>query len=1110
MGSISPEGFVKEVLQEPLTKHRAILSFRIREGSGLSRHQLDFFLDSLEPLAKDPLKFAEERIKLEQALMKGSCDSTPYFETPETQLLWAAGLTHIHSHFQEATKPWDENFAGTNVTQTPIWQQMIKTPYAIRELTDHMHYITEALQNPKTAIKWGPPGSWFYYLPEKNIINDDFLLSLAGGFEHTRAVLFHEIGHSQLTVAFPKRNQEIFNEMRALDKKKKEKKLTKDEYKKLRLLSAEWNLRHQLNDKTENQVVNRYTANMGKVLAQNYAHSLNHYLVTIGGLGYRQLMEEAGFGEDTLFSNANDNVPKSKEDVQKLIDKVNEVIAKENNPQQIEDLLVSPKQLQKVLEGKMQGKKMNPLSREFNRVASAVDMSFFKNNKLFKNTRQGWLSVGIDPDKVLRTSTRKGQTSVTKGKHPQEDLQDLLDMCGHPTEDSLENLQPKFRERHYGADYFRKRVEETQSLRNEIMERIWDEYLADLAEELLKQEEERIENEMQQQQQQQDGQDGDDGDPQDGQDGQDGQEGQEGQSNSQSQSGGQGQGQGQSGKQDKNQKQDGQQEKQKGDKQQPQKGDEQDGQQDAEDGQDAGQEGDEQDQDGGGAEGQDADENGQQGQDEDGASGGEDTDEQDMDGEDGGAGGEHDHLEDDSLADLNDGKTGLEDGSEMQDVNMPPEEPETADGQPGQDGDGQDGDGSDGQDSDGQDSGGEPKTLEELMKELEEAMQQDQQDFDDGDNADGQDGQDGQDAGDGQAQAQSQSNSDSQSNQSSQQGGDEQGTKPLSELAKESWTNYMRRVAQLMGPITHVSKLFAKIKELQLEKADRLSRSRSMLPEKNELDRLNKQALRDKIIKQKTGQPLKRDDYRLFQKDEEYDVSTTPDLVIMIDGSGSMTSGSNPNPMELAVLTSAILYEAGKKAGMNVYVTIWGDQNPKVLVRPGDTPHDIGKNLEAARKGLGSGTNLAPSFKGITEMIAEQKIKAGAKAGYTHVLVVSDGDISDLEPSRSAITTFLKTSKFSTIDFALIRNNLGANNAQAHFNQNARGRQLSRVHELAKLVTNDIPSSNVKIAEGMDPNKLPMEIVGMVLDKIRSTNSFTAIPHKRKRQLMRRTRNQLK
>lgn len=1128
MGISQKKDFMRKVLDEPLTKHRAILGHRIRnKDASFSIAQMNVFLDTLLEQSTDPLLFERERLKLDEAIEKGELTSEPYFETPETQLLWAAGLTHINKNLTDLAASWGLAPFPDDITKTKLWQQMTETPYAINELYNHLHYITQATQNPTTGIRWGKPGSWFYFAPEQNFINDDFVMSLAGGFEHTRAVLFHEIGHSQLTLKFPKRNREIREEMKALDDKKKANKgkLSKGDYKKLRMLSAEWNLRHSLYDKTENNVVNRYTANMGQILSQDYGYSLNHYYMTIGGLGYLFYMEEAGFGKDSFLNPTNDNVPQSQQEHKQAADVLKKYVEGNANPKSLDDLLVVPSELYDVLMKKLEGQKNNPYKKLFNEISQVVDFSFFKNNKLFKDTKEGWAELGIDTDRITKTSTRQGKTNINPSQHPHEDLKDLFNRCA-----ALEHAQPQFKERHYGRDYLRKKSFDAADERNAIFESIWDDYLADLAEKLLEQEEDRIDEEMKQQDQN-NGDSGDESDDQNGDsDDADGQDAQDGQSNSQGQSGGSSGGQGQSGGQpDPNQKPDPNQQQDA----QDQNSDDQSGDSDDADGQDKndqdgdGQDADKQDADeqNGGGNGDDQDQDSpdsQNGQEQDGSGGGQDDDPNNQDpenGEDGGAGNQ-DHLDEDSLADLSENNVGLDEGGEMPDVEMPPEEPTSADGQDG-DGDGQDSDGqdADGQDGDGQDGQGkdgpDPQTLEQLRKDLEKALkeQQEAQDNDgDGDDADGQDA-DGQD-GDGQSadgQSQSQSQSDSQSDDPSNQAGDEKGEKSLSEHAQESWSNYAQRIAQLAGPIMQVARLFSKIRDLQLEKAIRRSRNMSMLPENNELDRLNKAKHRDQKIKQLTGQQLEKKDFQKYYKDETHEMATTPDLVIMIDGSGSMTSGHNPNPMELALLTSIILYEAGKKAGMNVYVNIWGDAKPKVLARPGDSLQNVGQKMEQARQGLRSGTNLTPSFVSMTDMMAEQKMKSSAKAGYTHVLVISDGDISDIEPAHKAINKFLQTSKYSTVDFAVIKARTGSP-AHQHMQQHSMHNRnvVSQLEALANALSSDNPLRNIKVAKGLDPNKLPMEIVAMMLEKIRSTNSFTAIPFRKKQQLMRRAHRQLK
>src|SRR5947207_3258552 len=101
------------------------------------------------------------------------------------------------------------------------------------------------------------------------------------GFEHARADVYREIGHALLSVSYPKRMQQLFKEMQPLMLKarkastKKGPELKPEEYKKLRMLSAEWQLRHMMFNAAEENVANRFVSNMGLQMLQDYSVSLN-------------------------------------------------------------------------------------------------------------------------------------------------------------------------------------------------------------------------------------------------------------------------------------------------------------------------------------------------------------------------------------------------------------------------------------------------------------------------------------------------------------------------------------------------------------------------------------------------------------------------------------------------------------------------------------------------------------------------------------------------------------------------------------------------------------------------------------------------------------------
>ena len=108
------------------------------------------------------------------------------------------------------------------------------------------------------------------------------------------------------------------------------------------------------------------------------------------------------------------------------------------------------------------------------------------------------------------------------------------------------------------------------------------------------------------------------------------------------------------------------------------------------------------------------------------------------------------------------------------------------------------------------------------------------------------------------------------------------------------------------------------------------------------------------------------------------------------------------------MLSSIILYEASKKIDANVYIMLWGSNNPLVLAKPGDDQHTIQQNIIKGRSGLNSGTDLAPGIVKIAKTIGEQRGKSGTLSGFTHVLIISDGDMFDAEKAKANIMTMFE------------------------------------------------------------------------------------------------------
>lgn len=974
MNAIAPSRRLDEILRLPLTQPRIALTGALQQGA-MSPQQLHAVMNYL---TQDPAAKAELP-NVMAALSTGALERAPNLQRPSCQLLWASALIFLQAN-PDMQQVWPKPARAAQLAQTKLWQQLVDSPRANTEMVRHAFHIAEGVRNTDTRMGWGPPGSWFYFDPQKNRINIDFLYSLVAGFEHTRSVIMHEIGHSELSVAFPPRMGELRREIQEIKDRTGTGKMKQVDYKAMRRADAEWQLYMRFFNSAEDNCVNRFATNMGDRGVQDYGYSLNQIVVTIAGTGPIANRSISRDGDKQTGST-----------------KVKEAAAGEDSAM-----------------------------ARFANICRLVNMSFFQNNGLMPNDDAAWRTVGVDTDWIR---------ALPGATPPHKDaLEEILAMCRGPK--GLEDLQPDVAERLYGPDWYNALAHESAAARNRICDDIWRRFLDPYVQEILHEVDEKVEEQLKQKQEQskqdkqqkQKGQQG--GDPQDGE-GDDGEgddaDGQEGQS-------------GQQGKKQKKKKQKGQ----KGDPSQGEPGEGEDG---------AGEDGEESDSD---ADGQ--------------SSGKQSSDKQGQKGKKGKSGQKRNA----------DGEPTVEvEGSDDQvDVEDKPENPQDgATPGAGNDADGEDADGQ-GQGQDGDmDGSGRDRSLSDLLAE-----------DPNGDEGEGQgQGQDadGQDAdGDGQGQKGDQPGDGKPSNQAGQGAG-----RILNDLTVGDWANYVERVKEYQGIIAMVAVMLKKIQEHQRETTQVKSRSLTMLPKDDDLSRFNPQAHQDLVRKQRGGQQLEQDDLHRFNDDEDSSIPTEADVAILIDGSGSMMHGyaGQSTKLETAIQFACILFEAAKRVDMNVYIMMWGPEHPVMVARPGDDPVTIGKAIETVRKGLASGTQLAPSIRTIAHEMAENRHRRpGTMTGFSHVMVISDGDIDD--PARAAedVGTLYRACRQVTVDIAVLARHDTAMDRMTRDVQGARPeQQIGTVHEV-------------------DADAIPMSLIGMLLTRLRSAKSFSAVPKVNKRRSLRK------
>lgn len=948
------ERTLEAILDMPLTQVRLTLAqkFLNRKFERADLEETIAQLDKLVPPA-DKAAFEQEKDKIDLALKAGSLlSSEPNLKSPETQLLWAANLAYAAQH------------STTPIHQTELWHDLTESQDAKYELMKHAFQISRNAVNPNTRLKWGNPGTLFYFHPTENQINIDFLFSLIGGFEDTRSIIFHEIGHSKLTRKFTDRMQEIRTEMEELDEKRKKQPLAQDEYKRLVELSTEWGFRHRVFDEAENSVVNRYTINLSNKSAQDYGLSLNIVETTIAQAGDHKLPDQ----------------PTAEE--------------------------------------------------KFKNLNRAVRLSLYKNNGFFPDDKAGWERLGVRTDWIEALPKSPG------GKKPSSEdaFRDLMELCGGSK--GLEHLQPGAIDRMRGADWLEKVTYEYSDRRNAIIDEIWARYAEPLVEQMIEEAKNKAQDQMKQNQQ--------------------------GQGNQQGQQQGQGQGEGESQggsggsdgsdstpvegagnmpnvempPQNPQDAMNRQADKNKSPKSDNEQGDK-----------------------GGKSEKKDAEKNaGGSGEGEDKP----DSKEGDDKSKDAAGGGKKDEPENKDAA--GDGK-----GEEKQETpaNGAHEKKTAAKTDPK--------DGAEDQSQQGDQQSGESQgqTIESLLQELEDMER----------------------ARSGQGNS---GRTQSPTNTPSKPGSGAGRSNIKSRPQVGNWSDYQTAVAEYGPEINQARNLLIRIQEKQSQIAQKPAHSKSLLPEDGDMGRFDVSAHRDLVTKLLTGRSVSEQDARRFVEDEEKKVPASIDVILKIDGSGSMYWENDKQgnawpfaPINAGIQAGCILNEAAKKprnkrnrganeGDIDVYTMLWGNKTPLMLAEPGDDPMKIGQAIAGLKSGQGWGTELAPSIVEMTHALAEKKKKPGSLTGYSHVIIVSDGDIQDQAASKIAFEKLFKHCKEVTVDILVIQNGQTA------------------MDSMAQELSGKFGQSRVGHVHINSPEQAQQAILHLLNDRMTATGYSKAIPFAQK------------
>ncbi|MCK5295281.1 MAG: VWA domain-containing protein, partial [Alphaproteobacteria bacterium] len=316
----------------------------------------------------------------------------------------------------------------------------------------------------------------------------------------------------------------------------------------------------------------------------------------------------------------------------------------------------------------------------------------------------------------------------------------------------------------------------------------------------------------------------------------------------------------------------------------------------------------------------------------------------------------------------------------------------------------------------------------------------------------------------------------------------------IKNLPLGDWSDYQTMAKQFKPASNRLARIFDKVREHQLRTVKSISKNKTLIPEDGEFSRFSSSAQMDLNKKKATGRQLEEKDFRLFKEDNEKTKTSKVDLVVWIDGSGSMSG----DPLKRAIQAGCLLLEATKEdKDVNTYVGIWGHDDPIILASPGDTAKEIGEKIQGAQNGLGSATYMAPAVKKTAEIIASRKINQNEQIGNTHMLFISDGDIHDPDNTKEMIKTLFKNTKDITLDVAITSNGYRSGDG-------------SEMQQIIEDTAKEIPGSSVGVSKGNTPDELLNCFMDSLLKRIRANKSMVSKPASSKQKAMQKALDEMK
>ena len=233
-------------------------------------------------------------------------------------------------------------------------------------------------------------------------------------------------------------------------------------------------------------------------------------------------------------------------------------------------------------------------------------------------------------------------------------------------------------------------------------------------------------------------------------------------------------------------------------------------------------------------------------------------------------------------------------------------------------------------------------------------------------------------------------------------------------IGKKSLDEYQRIVSHNAMQIRQLEVYLQRFKEKQFKMSNTVSNNHEVLPEDSISERLNSSYLKDLIVRKKAGLDISRTDRKVFRSNDERKKTPVPiDIVIGIDASGSMRG----SPMNNAITSACILYEAAKRNKMNVFINLLYDDFCTEVANP-ETPHsEIASQIASIVPSGGSNFMQDGLLKMLEQIGTQKKLKQEDLVGDSHIFIITDGGFYG---ENKMVSDFVKKLPSITLDFCII------------------------------------------------------------------------------------------